>query len=209
MSNFENLVGKQFTYLTVLSRDTNPKYNRVMWKCACKCGNIITVAGNDLKRKYGATKSCGCRKHESQNVKHGMRHTRIYAIWSGICRRCYNPNVKEYKNYGGRGITVCDEWRHDFAAFYKWASENGYTDTLTIERIDNNGNYSPDNCKWVTLSDQANNRRNTLYLEHEGQTKSLKDWSEQFGVDRKLAYQRYWRSIHKGRSISFDELFKR
>lgn len=209
MHTYEDLTGRQFTYLTVLSRDTDPKYKRVTWKCLCKCGKIVSVSSNELKRKYGSTKSCGCRKHETQNVKHGLRHTRVYNIWTGICQRCYNPHTKEYKNYGGRGIEMCFEWHKDFLTFYNWAMSNGYQDNLTIERIDNNGNYCPENCKWITLSEQANNRRNTIYIEHAGQIKTIKEWAELYGVDRKISYQRYWRAHNKSKEISFEEMFSK
>lgn len=207
MNNFKDLSGQQFTYLTVLNRDYNPNHKRVMWKCVCKCGNVVVVAGNDLKRKYGGTRSCGCRKHETQNVKHGMRHTRIYAIWSGICKRCYNSHAKEYKNYGGRGISMCDEWKQDFVPFYTWATDNGYSDELTIDRIDNNGNYSPDNCRWVTNREQANNRRTTLYIEHNGAIKSFADWCRLMNVEYKPTYQRYRRAMLKNGKASFEDVF--
>lgn len=133
MSKFENLAGKQFGYLTVLERDIDPKYKRVMWKCLCKCGNTTVVSACDLKS--GHTCSCGCKKFESHNAKHGMNNTRLFHIWTCMNQRCSNPNNKSYPRYGGRGISVCKDWQHDFLAFYNWSMNNGYQDNLTIDRI--------------------------------------------------------------------------
>ena len=191
MQKFEDLTGKQFTYLTVLSRDYNPKYKRAMWKCLCKCGNVKTVSAYNLKKGY--TRSCGCKKYESHNVKHGMKHTRIYGIWTGINKRCFNPNSKGYKNYGGRGITMCDEWHKDFMSFYNWAISNGYQDNLTIERIDNNGNYCPQNCKWIVFEEQSRNRRNTIFIEYNGKRQTLVDWSKELNINPKTLYYRHSR----------------
>jgi len=124
------------------------------WICECKCGksNIIIYPPN---LKSGHTKSCGCEK----NVKHGMCGTRIYRIWQGMHDRCYSINAHYYKDYGARGITVCDEWKNNFNSFYNWAINNGYSELLTLERLDVNGNYSSNNCTWATRLDQARNHR--------------------------------------------------
>lgn len=140
------------------------KYNgKYIWECMCDCGNVVCVEGSKLTN--GHTKSCGClRRDGTKKAKysHGLCKTRLYRIWSNIKTRCLNHNVDNFKYYGGRGITICDEWRDDFQSFYDWAIANGYKEGLTIERKDSDGNYSPQNCEWITLSEnatRANNKR--------------------------------------------------
>ena len=123
-------------------------------------------------------------------TKHGMSRTPLYNVWRNIHQKCMNPNSPQYKYYGGRGICVCDEWKSDFTIFYNWAHSNGYHDGLTIDRIDNNGNYTPDNCRWVTMKEQSINKRNTVMLEYNGITKSIKEWSDEFGFKREVLRSR-------------------
>jgi len=126
--------------------------------------------------------------------KHLKSHTNLYNAWLGIKRRCYNPNDKSYSRWGGRGITVCDEWKNDFMSFYNWSIENGYEDGLTIDRIDNNGNYEPSNCRWASQKEQANNRRSNIDITIGNATKTLKEWCEIFELDYKMVNARYHRS---------------
>ena len=147
-----HLVGKRFGKLTVV--DYLRKENgRKIWKCECECGNIVELS---TKRLQGGTKSCGCLKGKIGAKSKGGR---IYRILSGMKTRCYDQNSDAYKNYGGRGITICDEWIQDFWSFYNWALENGYKDGLTIDRIDNDKGYAPWNCRWATKAEQNRNKR--------------------------------------------------
>lgn len=125
-----------------------------------------------LLGKLRTSESCGCQRG---NRKHGMKRSRLYSIWSNMIDRCTRPTIRSWDRYGGRGITVCDAWQ-DFTGFRDWAMANGYADDLTLERVDNDGNYQPDNCKWIPRADQARNRGNSLRLEWDGQTKTLSDW---------------------------------
>lgn len=115
--------------------------------------------------------------------KHGLRYTRIYTIWSGMIDRCYRKSHKKYDDYGGRGISVCDEWRSDVEAFYNWAMNNGYNDSLSIDRINNNGNYEPNNCRWVTTNEQVNNRRNNRVYTLNNKTQTLKQWADEYKIN--------------------------
>lgn len=115
-------------------------------------------------------------------IKHGKYHTRLYRIYSNMKKRCYNSNMINYKNYGGRGIKVCNEWLDNFMTFYDWAMDNGYRDDLTIDRIDINGNYEPANCRWLTYKQQANNRRNNVYLTYDGKTQTMKEWADELNI---------------------------
>lgn len=124
---------------------------------------------------------------------HGKRKTRIYSIWTDMKTRCNNPNRPKYARYGGRGIKLCDEWNNDFQAFYDWAMDNGYSDTLTIDRIDNNGNYCPENCRWITMAEQAANKSTIHYITHNGETLSMAEWARQTGIPRQVLKDRICR----------------
>lgn len=158
MGKFINLQSKKFGFLTVIKR-TIVKNNKIYWLCICKCGNESEHSGNDLRS--GDSKSCGCYKkqiHKDLNFKHGMTNTNEFNIWKGILYRCINKNSKSYKNYGGRGITICDEWKNSFINFYDDLGPRP-SKMHTIDRIDNNKGYYKDNCKWQIRSYQCINRR--------------------------------------------------
>lgn len=194
-----NRIGVRYGRLLVIKEATQPqniKHKRVFWLCKCDCGNETVVASHNLQS--GTTKSCGCWHDESARIihtKHSKINTRLYGIWLCMKNRCYHKSHKEYNHYGGKGITICDEWLNDFETFYNWANENGYNDNLTIDRIDNNKGYSPDNCRWATRTEQTRNRTNTIFLTYNGTTLPMAEWCEKTGLSYsavRLRLERGW-----------------
>lgn len=153
-----DLTGQRFGRLTVIE-EAGHSSERIKWLCKCDCGNITSTPTTKTLRN-GRCQSCGCIERESANSKtHGKSSMRLFYAWNGMKQRCYNPNAKSYQHYGHRGIAVCPEWRHDFQAFYDWAIANGYEEGLTIDRLDNDGDYEPDNCQWITRAENASKAR--------------------------------------------------
>jgi len=207
--DYEDLTGKKFGQLTVIKEavvDKDYRGNK-KWLCRCDCGNIAVVKGSYLK--CGHTVSCGCyqRKRTSETrYKHGDSCDRLFNIYNKIKRRCYNHRCKNYKDYGERGISVCEEWldkESGYLNFKKWALENGYEENLSIDRIDNNGNYEPSNCRWATYKIQANNKRNNRIIEINGVKKNATQWAEYFSVPVSRVYYR----LKKNKS--FDDIQNR
>lgn len=192
------LTGKRFNMLTVESF-AYIHGSHAYWNCICDCGNKTIVCGSKLFR--GTTKSCGCLGPKLSRIKNatlgGLSTSRLYRILQGMKVRCYNKNDKSYKDYGGRGISVCKEWLEDFAAFYNWATRNGYKENLSIDRIDVNGNYEPANCRWATAKEQANNRRSSMLITWNGETKTASEWCKERGWNRHIIPER----LRKGWSL--------
>ena len=185
--NVIDLTGKRFGKLIAISFD-HMKRTRSYWRCKCDCGNYRIVAIDHLK--HGDITDCGCeRRHIARWKKHGMSESRIYTIWSLMKRRCINPLSKEFPFYGGRDIAICKEWL-DFANFLEWANNNGYSDELTIDRIDNDGDYCPENCRWVTRKEQSYNKRNNRFITFNGETKTITQWASDNGLTYNLVKNR-------------------
>lgn len=187
MKKYIDLTGQTFGRLTVLKRNGNDRDKTALWICECVCGNFVTVRSASLRS--GKTRSCGCLARE-QSTTHSMSKTRIYNTWAKMKSRCNNPNTRSYKDYGGRGILVCKEWNDNFASFYQWAITHGYDETLTIDRIDVNANYTPDNCRWISKSAQATNRRSNRYIEYNGERKTVTEWANDLDIPRQLLFGR-------------------
>lgn len=166
-----------------------------MWECRCDCGRITTVTGYALRQ--GTTVSCGCKTR-----KHGYANKeRLYQTWKNMRRRCYDPNNKRYAQYGGRGIRICSEW-DDYAAFRSWAIANGYSDELTIDRVDVDGNYCPENCRWATPKEQANNVTRNRVIDYNGKSMTMSEWASELGISYGTMNHRIQRNWDMGRIIS-------
>lgn len=192
MGAFQDLTGQKFGFWTVIKRGHIDK-KTTFWTCECECGTIKDVRAGDLKN--GKSVSCGCyqRKFAKEvNLKHGKIKTRLYSIYSNIKSRCYNFNFPRYKDYGGRGIKLCNEWKDNFMNFYNWAINNGYNDELTIDRIDNDSNYEPSNCRWITKKEQNRNTRSNHLLTYKGETKCVADWAK----EKNIGYQTLLKRIN-------------
>jgi len=197
-----DLTGKVFGRLTILCRVNNTL--PIEWICQCSCGSTPRrVRGSNLKRKDAPTRSCGCFcKERLSEVKfiHGqaINETSLYRTWKDMKCRCLYPSTEHYENYGGRGITVCGEWSNSFLSFRDWSMVNGWKDGLQLDRIDNNGNYCPKNCRWVTPRQNCWNKTNSLIVEYNGDKLCLAETVEKYGILKTLRfYQKVYRRIHR------------
>ena len=191
-SRFVDLTGSSFGMLSVLSFYGKDKYSHNLWLCRCECGSTTIVETRALK--MGKTRSCGCLARKltvERNTTHKGTHTRLYGIYNKIKWRCEYPSCNSYRYYGERGIRICDEWKNSFEAFRDWALSHGYREDLTIDRIDVNGNYEPNNCRWATKKVQSRNKRNNIRLTFNGETKTLMDWAKERDVKYMVLYRKY------------------
>lgn len=189
MSKSVDLTGQQFGKLTVLERNGTSRSRQAVWLCKCECGNTKNVQSYDLRS--GNTQSCGCQRKENfTHTSHGHSGERLHAIWVGMKSRCYNSHRKNYKDYGDKGVVVCDEWKENFEAFYNWAMANGYSDDLSIDRIDSDGNYEPSNCRWADSVIQMNNRTCAAIIECNGEKHTVAEWSRITGIKYATIYAR-------------------
>lgn len=191
MKPIENQIGNKFNRLTVIDGPVRvTKNNRVAWVCVCDCGNVTTV--ETAKLKNGHTKSCGCYHREMLRIAHtthGDSYSRLHKIWTCMKERCNNPNNPAYAYYGGRGISVCEDWR-EYENFQRWALSSGYDERLTLDRIDVNGNYDPQNCRWADRYQQARNKRDSKYYTLNGVTMHAHDWDDKLGGAHGLTNRR-------------------
>lgn len=179
----KDMTGLRFGSLSVIERAENARSGQARWICLCDCGNTVTARGDYLRN--GTTKSCGCYKTaiiNEFNRRHGGAGTRLYRIWQNMKDRCSRENNAHYSDYGGRGITVCEEWQTSFDAFRDWALSSGYDDSLTLDRRDNDGGYTPENCRWATRKEQANNQRSNRVVIFNGEKHTVSEWAEICGI---------------------------
>lgn len=194
MSKPLHLIGKRFGRLKVIERAENNRFGQTRWKCVCDCGKIIITTGNSLQR--GSSTSCGCynkeiiKKNLPDNTRHHLSRTPLYRCWSLMKERCKNSKRKDWMNYGGRGISVCDEWLIS-DNFFSWALSNGYEEGKTLDRIDVNGNYCPENCRWATPKEQGRNKRNNIHVEIDGKDYVLSELAELYDLGYETLWQRY------------------
>ena len=185
MSIAKNLIDQRFGKIVVVERLPMNAHHEAEWKCMCDCGNEHISTSYNLT--HGATTKCKKCKIEliaQKNTTHGQQPRKMFNAYVNMKTRCYNPNYHLYKNYGGKGIKICDEWlgKNGFINFREWSFKNGYKDELSIDRINNNGNYEPNNCRWVTMREQQNNRTNNHLVTIEGKTQTLAEWCRYYGI---------------------------
>ena len=204
----EGLVGRKNGKLTVIG-ESKKINNEFFSLCKCECGNEKLIRNGALKK--GVPKSCGCSKHTRKKTTNLVEKKikikseipkKIKSIFYSMRARCQNPNTKCYNYYGGRGIKVCEEWLKDINSFYIWALKSGYNENLSIERIDVNGDYEPSNCKWATRTDQANNKRNNVFLTYNNEKKTIAQWARIYNISPSKIKYRY----KKG--LPFEEIFE-
>lgn len=195
MSKLIDRTGQRYGRLLVLERAEDrisPKgAHTVQWRCKCACGKECVVSTNELRN--GDTRSCGCLNKElttQRNTTHGLSKTKLWHVWSSMKNRCNNPKAEKFAMYGGRGIKVCAAWENDFENFFEWAMKNGYQEGLSIDRIDNAKGYSPENCRWISLQQQNNNKRRTIFVEENGNKYSIAEWCKIHSRDPKTIYAR-------------------
>lgn len=203
-----DMTGKKFGRWTVIDYAGLDKSGHAVWKCLCECGNVKDVRGQRLRD--GESQSCGCLAKEItsiHNSKHNGSFDRLYTVWSGMKARCENPSHCEYHRYGGRGISICDEWKNDYTAFREWALAQGYDPSApkgkcTLDRIDNDNGYSPQNCTFSDMKKQCNNRHNNVIIECKGESHTIRGWSDITGISYSVLYSRIKNGWDVNRALS-------
>lgn len=196
-----DLLGEKFGKLSVIENIGLSKHREMLWKCKCDCGNETIVNSYSLRK--GSTKSCGCLCFEKRGRELKLKHWKVISMArSNMLTRCYNEKYSLYHRYGGRGITVFEEWINDSTAFYNWSINNGFSENLTLDRIDNDGNYEPNNCRWVTMQVQSNNRHTNRILTRNGESHTMAEWSRIL----KTPYSKIQKHIYSGKDFNDYEV---
>lgn len=201
-----DITGTRYGRLVAIKYAGQNKYKQFLWKCVCDCGAEVIVSASHLNNCY--VKSCGClRRDESRQRKtiHGHRYERAYGIWKHMLKRCYNQEDGGYDYYGKRGIRVCDEWQNSYESFRDWSLANRYADDLSLDRIDNDGNYTPENCRWVDHYTQMNNTRRSRHISYKNISHTISEWSRILGVHKATLRDR----INRGDMSDFDNYFSK
>ena len=204
----KDLVGLQFGRWTVLEYSPSVRKDgrtRSSYLCRCSCGHESVIDAMNLKS--GRTMSCGCLQKELQSEKqmtHGESSSKLYNVWCAIKRRCYNENTKEFYRYGGRGIGMCEAWKESYENFRDWAVSNNYQSGLTIDRIDNDGDYSPANCRLVTMKEQNNNRCSNKIYTWNGETHNVTEWAHILGINTKTLFNRLYKGWSFEKAIGVE-----
>ena len=210
MGKFVDLTGQRFGRLVAIKLLTSKGAKRPKWLCKCDCGGYVTTIGKSLRN--GDCTSCGCHRKEvlkrgaKANITHGETNNKLYDVWRGIKKRCRLKSNHNYELYGGRGIDVCDEWYDSYENFRDWSLKNGYKEGLTIDRIDVDGDYEPNNCRWVDWKTQQNNRRNTVYVEFKGKTYPRAVLADKLGVTNQALLYRQKNNIPLTRPFKEEDL---
>lgn len=203
----KDYIGKKYGMLTPIRRVGRSKNGYYIWLCQCECGNEVERTVDVFTRGQS---SCGCKQRKiivnmkNKNTTHCMSKTRLYRTFKGMMSRCYREKDIHYPAYGARGITICDEWLNDRSKFFEWALENGYSDDLTIERIDNDKGYSPDNCTWITKEMQYKNKRQNIMITYNGKTICAEDWSKETGIPAMTIRWRYKHGWSAERTLTYE-----
>lgn len=198
-----DLTGNQYGRLTVLNIAVDIPGKKKKWLCQCECGKEVVVAGSNLRNGHTTgCKECSMERLHKAQIKHNMTGTKLYRVWRGILNRCENSNFKSYSDYGGRGISVCPEW-HDGLNFFQWAMQNGYEEGKEIDRIDNNGNYGPNNCRWVSRTENANNKRNNRKLIYNGKLMTMAEIARANNINYKLFHK------HLSKGMTVEEAIRK
>lgn len=192
-----DLVGKRFGKLVVIKPIITENKNRA-WECVCDCGNTKVILGCNLTG--GKSNSCGCARVDSMKkimTTHGGSGTKLYSIFKGMFQRCYNEKNPAYHYYGGKGVKICSEWKDNFSNFREWSLLNGYNETNTIDRINPNGDYCPENCRWVSMQVQQNNKLNSAFLIIDGEKLTVSEWAEKNKTNKATLYSKIHRLLNQ------------
>lgn len=203
------MIGTEFNGCVVVSRLGTDKWGQATWVCLCSCGKKFTTTGGNVRS--GNTKSCGCKKKsliKEANMTHGDSNTRLYNIWGDMRRRCHSPKNYSFENYGARGISVCVEWKNSYESFKGWSENNGYAVNLSIDRIDNDGNYLPNNCRWVDMKVQGRNKRDNRIVEYQGKSMTMSELIEEVGMPESTVRYRVKKGIPLDLPRNFNRLNK-